>query len=114
MASSSILPFSSFSGMLLLGLPLKTAYAAHLTSTDAEKKQVTTETKFQPEEIWWQNVMLFLHSNTFASPPEPFLAFGFEQDRASLNSSLRKQPGTNKKKKKKKADQRSESISPTT
>lgn len=42
--------------------------------------------------------MLFLHGNTFVSPAELFLAFGFEQGRASLSSSLRKQPGTNQKK----------------
>lgn len=38
MASLSMLLLSSFSGMLLLGLPLKIACAAHLlTSTEAEK-----------------------------------------------------------------------------
>lgn len=56
-----------------------------------------------------KNVMLFLHGNTFVSSAELFLAFGFEQGRASLNSSLRKQPGTNQKKNQLKK----KSISPT-
>lgn len=43
MASMSTLLLSSFNGMLILGLPPGTANAAYLlTSTEAEKKQIST------------------------------------------------------------------------
>lgn len=46
--------------------------------------------------------MLLLYSNTFASPAEPFLAFGFEHDRTSLNPSLKNHKWEEKNKTKQK------------
>lgn len=79
--------------MLLPDLPLEPTYA--LSSSHLLKLKNANDNIDQIPA--GQNVIRVLRSNSFAFPEEPFLAFGFDWDRAFLNSSLRKEPGINKK-----------------